>query len=723
MKKNLFLAILAFASIIAFGQKANKYPVAPKDTTQNTYHDSITIHDPYQWMENPEDPRLTAWLEEQKKLTDRLSRQQVRKNTLKTQLISMYHDYDTIPKNGLDKKKGQVLSKYEFITDKTEIKKSSDLYYRKSGNTNYRYLLRVKDLVKEKNDRVVFTNIKVSPYQPIAAVEVSINGSDWRTVYFHNLETDKPLSDTLRNIRIGDELIWLNKGLYYTGYQKPKDGRELLDKAYGQALFYHKLGTPQSSDVMLYQNPDTTGTYQFNYSSIDSTTLFFNHIYFSRGKTYSAKSYVDVSNPQSFLLKNILLYPANDSLNFSYCTHFGDTIILKSTSGAPNGKLFMANINKVNQVEELVPEFDIPLLYVNRLGADKLACVYMNEGKNLALIYNLKGELLRRIEIPEGKSVRGLHASDKKAKKTNFWVTSFYHPPLLYELSLSDLTYNPMQTLRVPYNPKDVETRFVKYKSKDGTEIPMYITCRKDIKLNGKNPTLIYGYGGYGLSIEPHFNPSNALWILHGGILAVPGIRGGGEVGSEWGKQGRRLKKQNAFDDFIAAAEYLINEKYTNPEKIAIKGGSHGGLVVGAAITQRPDLFRAAIAEAGVYDMLRFEEFTIGASLTSINEYGTVDNYADFENMRSYSPLHSINKGVKYPNVLLITGAKDDRVPPLHSYKFLAALQEKGDPTSLYHLYIVPGSGHGGALTSTDFTDKTLYEYYFLFDQLGVRFY
>ncbi|MDX9848340.1 MAG: prolyl oligopeptidase family serine peptidase [Tenuifilaceae bacterium] len=723
MKKNLFLAILAFASFIAFGQKANKYPVAPMDTTQNTYHDSITINDPYQWMENPEDPRLTVWLEEQKRLTDKLSHQQVRKNTLHAQLASIFHNYESDYKDDELEKKEEEDIVYEFKIEASESKKSPDLYFRKRGTSNYRYLLRAKDLVKDKSDRVEFTHFQVSPSLSKASVEVSINGSDWRTVYFFDLLTGAQLGDTLHNLRNKNHLVWVEDGLYYMGYKKPEKGREQLDKACGQALYYHKLGTPQASDVMLYQNPDTTGTYSFSYSSIDSTTLFFNHIYFSRGKTYNAKSYVDVSNPQSFLLKNILLYPANDSLNFSYCAHFGDTIILMSTSRAPNGKIFLANINKVNQVEELVPEFDIPLLYANRLGADKLACMYRNDGLYLALIYDLKGELLRRIEFPEGKSVRGLYESDKKAEKTNFWVTSFFHPPLLYELSLSDLTYKPMQTLRVPYNPNDVETRFVNYKSKDGTEIPMYITYRKDIKLNGNNPTLIYGYGGYGTRIEPNFNPSNALWVLHGGILAIPNIRGGGEEGSEWGKQGRRLQKQNAFEDFIAAAEFLIKEKYTNPEKIAIKGASHGGLLVGAAITQRPDLFKVAIAEAGVFDMLRFGEYTVGGVLTNIKEFGTVDIYEDFENMRSYSPLHRIKEGVKYPNVLFITGEKDDRVPPLHSYKFLAALQEKGDPTSLYHMYIVPGSGHGGALTSTDFTNKTLYEYYFLFDQLGVRFY
>ena len=721
MKKNLFLAILAFASIIAFGQKANKYPVAPKDTTQNTYHDSITIHDPYQWMENPEDPRLTAWLEEQKKLTERLSRQQVRKNTLKTQIGKMYYDYESTINEDLIKTKEAPKPKYLFKPEASENKKSPDLYYKKNDGSNYRYLIKSKDLIKEKNDRVAFTNILVSPYSPIVAVEVSINGSDWRSVYLHNLEANKPL-DTLHKLWVNSNIIWHEEGIYYTAYNKPVTGRELLDKATGQALYYHKIGTPQAHDKMLFQNPETTGVSDFWYTGVDSLKLFMNHQILSRGTTYNAFSLADISSPNSFILKNVLIYPQSDSIELHPFGLISDTIILINHSSAPNGKLLIGNINKVNQIEEFIPEFDIPLLKVSILG-DKLACIYNNDGKMLALIFNRQGELQKRIEFPEGKSVIDFYELNPSAEHTIFDVTSFYHPSLSFELSLRDYSYKPIETLRVPYNPNSVETRYVKYKSKDGTEIPMYITCRKDIKLNGKNPTLIYGYGGYGVSIEPHFNPNHALWILHGGILAVPGIRGGGEVGREWGKQGRRLNKQNAFDDFIAAAEYLINEKYTNPEKIAIKGGSHGGLLVGAAITQRPDLFRAAIAEAGAFDMLRFGEYTVGSHLTNISEYGTVERYVDFENLRSYSPLHRIKEGVKYPNVLLITGEKDDRVPPLHSYKFLAALQEKGDPTSLYHLYIVPGSGHGGALTGTDFVDQILYEYYFLFDQLGVRFY
>jgi prolyl oligopeptidase len=285
-------------------------------------------------------------------------------------------------------------------------------------------------------------------------------------------------------------------------------------------------------------------------------------------------------------------------------------------------------------------------------------------------------------------------------------------------LSLSNLTFKPTVEISVPYDPESLETRYVKYTSKDGTQIPMYITCMKDTKLNGKNPTLLYGYGGYGTTVEPSYDDSMALWLIHGGILAVPNVRGGGAVGSDWGLEGRRLKKQNTIDDFIAAAEYLIKENYTSSNNLGATGGSHGALLVGSAVIQKPELFKAVVAEAGPYDMLRFGMFTVGDVSTNINEFGTVTDQNDYINLRSYSPLHNIKEGVKYPNVLLITGDHDDRVPPFHSYKFLATLQQKASSESLYLLYVIAGAGHSGGLTNNDRVDKILYEYAFLYDQL-----
>lgn len=719
MLKYLLALFSVFILNDSFAQKLYKYPKSPKDSSFiDVYFDSI-VKDPYQWMENPNDSRLTEWISLQNKITVKEGHKHIKVRVLRAQIASLYSHVKIKTVDGYIKSKKKK-SKYEFEYESKGYDRSPNLTYRLRGTKIFYTLVKNKDFKKEKDDHVVITHRYLNQENNLIAIEMSHNGSDWREIYVFDLITGKQLPDTIKNVRIGSKLIWHGRNFYYDNYDEPLEGRELLDKAKGQKLYYHKLGSIQSEDIMLFQNQDTTGTNSFSYFELKEK-LFFNHFYKHKNKIFKAISVAN-NDPESFYLKNFIIYPNSDSIHISVKAIFKDTVYLKTDWNAPNGKILTANINELNKISEFVPEYDVVLRSVNRLGKDKIACVYRNEGNYLGLIFDLSGKLLKKIDFPEGKKVNYLYESDEKAEYTEFSVSSFFHPQLWYQISLKDLSFKPSVSVSVPYKPKDLETRYVKYKSKDGTEIPMYITCLKETKLNGKNPTLLYGYGGYGITVEPSFDESKALWLLHGGVLAIPNIRGGGAEGSNWAMEGRRLKKQNTIDDFIAAAEYLISEKYTNSNKLAINGGSHGGLLVGAAITQRPELFKAAVAEAGAFDMLRFEKYTVGSANTSINEFGSPSNFEDFINLKSYSPLHNVKKGVKYPNVLLITGDKDDRVPPMHSYKFLAELQENGDSKSLYHIYITPGSGHGGALTSKDFADKLLFKYYFLFDQLGLRF-
>lgn len=722
MNKVLSFLLLVFFTTSSYSQKTNKYPTTPKDSTFNIYFDT-RIDDPYQWMENPSDPRLIDWLTAQKKITEKQDRQQTHKEILYRQIASIYFDTNSELKDDYIKKKDELDYQFEFSFESSDDNKTKDLLYRPKGKGNtYRYLVKTKNFKKSKNDNVLITAYKLSPKLNLAAIVMSHNGSDWHEVYFFDLLSGKQLSDTLLYLRNISRTIWDNEGVYYDRFSKPIEGRELLDKAKGQALYYHKIGTKQSDDILIYQNPDQEGTNYFSYFKQDSTKLIFNHFLKSRGVLYKAISYATLNPNKTFFLKNFLLYPNTDSINFYVEEMVENTAYLKTTWGAPNGKVIKADINQLNKMEEFIPEFDCPLRDVNRLGKDKIACTYRNNGQFKALIYNFNGVLLKSIDFPVGKSLHNFYENDSTAEYTDFCLSSFFHPNIWYQLSLNDLSFKPSQTVWVPYDVKKLETRYINYKSKDGTEIPMYITCRKDIKLDGTNPTLLYGYGGYGITVEPSFDESTTLWLLHGGILAIPNIRGGGAEARDWAKEGRRLKKQNAIDDFIAAAEYLIREQYTNPEKLAIKGGSHGGMLIGASINQKPELFKAAIAEAGVLDVLHFGNFTVGSVNTNIEEFGTTTNQEDFINIKAYSPYHNVKEGVTYPNLLLITGDKDDRVPPFHSYKFLARLQEKANPQSLYQLYTVPGSGHGGALTTEDFTKKLIYEYYFLFEQLGLKF-
>ncbi|MBC2846155.1 prolyl oligopeptidase family serine peptidase [Winogradskyella flava] len=717
----LFSIVLMF-SVVVIGnaQRKYRYAKASKDLTTNVYFGE-TIEDPYQWMENPNDPRLADWLKSQKKLTDQQWKKRVNAISLSSQIASMYNNTFAEKKDHYKETVDSVKSKYQFRDKYVTSRRFPNLEYRLRGEKHYKKLVYIKDFQLDKDDHVSITDTYTNEDYDLIAIEMSHNGSDWREVYFYNLKTGEQLPDKLMNLRVGSNLFWEEDEFIYDAYDKPEKGRELLDKAKGQKLFRHKLGTWQSEDRLLYQNPDTTGTNDFRYFKLGGK-LFFKHFYKVRGKTYKALSIGNIL-PQSFYLSKFLLYPNSKDIYVTIEAVFGDKVFLNTNWDAANGRVLAADISQLNKVVEIIPEYDILLTNVNKLGKEKIACIYSDKGKNSVLIYNLEGKLLRKIDFPEGKKLNDFYENDDDATHTDFSISSFYHPRIWYQLSLSDLTFKPAAVISVPYDAEDLETRYVTYKSKDGTDIPMYITCLKSTKLKGDNPTLMYGYGGYGFTVSPDFNESLTLWLLHGGILAVPNVRGGGAKGSEWGKAGRKLNKQNAIDDFIAGAEYLISEQYTNSDKLAINGGSHGGLLVGATITQRPELFKVAIAEAGAFDMLRFEKFTVGSVNTNANEFGSIENKEDYDNLKSYSPLHNIKEGVKYPNVLLITGAEDDRVPPFHSYKFLATLQEKASDTSLYQLYVVNGSGHGGALNTKDFSYKLLHKYSFLFDQLGIKIY
>ena len=715
------LVILSLVSVNSFAQKVYEYPVAPKDTVTDVYF-GVRISDPYQWMENPYDPRLAVWLDQQKKLMKKEKHKYSNLWNLREDLAFIYKN---IKRTNLDsyvekEDKEQEEDKYEFKYDYTRYDRSPDLLYRETGKNNYRTLVKSKDLRQGKEDNIMFTGKSVNEDEDLAVIVISHSGSDWREAYFYDLKSGERLPDTLKYLRTGSSLIWSGKGLYYDRYNPPEEGRELLDRATGQRLYYHKMVTPQSEDLMLYQNPDTTGTNIFRYFKIGDR-LFFDHFYKFRGNWVSVLSVSDM-NPAFFFLKNFVIYPGSDTTELVIEEVFGDTVILRTNWGAPEGRVLAASISQMNKVSEIIPEYNVVLRQVNRLGKDKLACIYRDEGRYIVMIYDLSGKLLKKINFPEGKKVKYFYENDTTAEYTDFCVTSFYHPDIWYQLSLKYLSFHPTESVSLPYDPEALETRYIKYTSKDGTQIPMYITCLKKTKQDGNNPVLLYGYGGYGITLEPFFDESIILWLTNGGILAVPNIRGGGAEGSEWENAGKRLNKQNGIDDFIAAAEYLIEKKYTNPQKLAVTGASHGGLLVGAAITQRPELFKAAVAEAGAFDMLHFGKYTIGSVEVSISEYGTVSDSADFFNLLSYSPLHHIKEGVRYPNTLLVTGDHDDRVPPFHTYKFLATLQEKGDPHSLYMLNLIPNAGHGGALTPDEYFDNLLFKYYFLFDQLKIQF-
>ena len=717
MKRIIILsaAIVLFNS--AYSQKEFKYPSAPKDTTTNIYFNDI-VSDPYQWMENPTDPRLVKWLEEQEAFANKISHRQTRIWELRDQIASVYNDVTRTKTNSYKERNKKFTNKYNFDEKVNNYNKSPDLLFKHRDQSNYKLLIKAKDYLNQKEDKLEYTSQVVNEENDLAVVTISINGSDWLTGYLFNLKDGKRLPYVIRNLK-GSNIYWNGNTLYFDAFDKPIEGHELLDIAKGQKLYRLELGK-DSLPELLYTNPDTTGTNLFDYSIYDNRLFIYHYLKYSN-QFYKAISYAEL-NSTTFFPKNFLIYPNKENVQLSVVHTSSDSIWLRTNWNAPNGMVLQANLNTPNKLTEFVPEYDIVLKKVNQLGKNKLALIYLHNGQNIALIFNLQGELLKKIEFPKGKKVNYFYETED-VDYTSFSVSSFFHPNLLYQINLHDLNFKPVEALTVPYDVTNLETKYVSYLSNDGTEISMYITCKKDIKLNGNNPVMLYGYGGYGAIVEPFYEQSIALFIAHGGIVAVPNVRGGGSKGSNWALSGREENKQNAIDDFIGAAEYLIKEKYTSSQKMVASGASHGALLVTAAMIQRPELFKAVIAEAGPYDMLRFHKYTVGGVNTNLSEFGTSENQKDYYNLKSYSPLHNIKENVKYPNLLLVTGNSDDRVPPFHSYKFIASLKEKANNNSLFVLYVTKGAGHGGALTQTDFEELLLFKYYFLFDNLKIDFY
>ena len=717
MKKIIILGIILGFFNAVFGQKAFNYPSTPKDTTTNIYFGD-EVNDPYQWMENPTDPRLTTWLEEQESFTDKISHKQTRQRELRAQLVAMYNEVNRDKTYGYKHRIKKFTEKYEFEEKIINDKKSSDLLYKHQDESNFKSLIRAKEYIEQKGDKLDYTEKIINEEEDLAVVTLSINGSDWNTGYIFNLADGQRLPPIFNNLK-GANIRWYGNTVYFDAFDVPVKGRELLDRAKGQKLYRLEIGK-DSLPELIYTNTDISGTSPFRYT-IQDDKLFIYHFVKSRNTFYKAISCADL-NTSTFFPRNFIIYPNQEDLNLSVVHTLNDSVWLNTNWNAPNGMVLLANLNEPNKLTEFVPQYDMLLDQVNPLGKNKLALIYLNNGQNTALVYNYQGELLKKIDFPKGKKVRYFWEQED-VKYTDFTISSFFHPDLLYQISLQDLNFVPVESLTVPYDVSKLETRYVSYPSKDGTEISMYVTCKKDIELNGKNPVMLYGYGGYGSVVEPFFEQSIALFIAHGGILAVPNIRGGGVKGGNWALSGRRLNKQNAIDDFIGAAEYLIKENYTYSDKIVASGASHGGLLVTAAMVQRPALFKAVIAEAGPYDMLRFHKYTVGGVNTNILEFGTTDNQEDYHNLKSYSPLHNIEEGVKYPSLLLLTGDSDDRVPPFHSFKFVSSLQEKADNSSLYTMFVTKGAGHGGTLTQADFEELLLFKYYFIFDNLGIDFY
>ena len=657
----------------ANSEKMN-YPQTRMDNTVDTYF-GTQIADPYRWLEDDRSAETAEWVKQQNNFT--------------------FGYLSKIPYRQAIKEKLEKLWNYEKI-GAPFTEGDYTYYYKNNGLQNQSVLYRKDKDGKEevfldpntfsKDGTTSLGEVAFSEDGSLVAYLISEGGSDWRKGIVLNAKTKEVIGDTLIDIKFSS-IAWKgNEGFFYSSYDKPK-GSELSAKTDQHKLYYHKLGTPQKNDQLIFGGtPAEKYRYVSGAVSLDAHYLFISAAVNTSGNKLFLK---DLKNPKAPLVTITNSLDADTQ----FIDNEGTTLFFETNLNAPNGRLVKADIAKLQPEywQDVIPETK-NVLSISATGKYFFAR-YMVDALSQVKQYNYKGELVRDVKLPSIGTAAGFHAK-KSENHTYFTFTNYAYPAQIYKMDLAtgatELYWKPA----IAFDANNYESKQVFYTSKDGTKVPMMITYKKGTKLNGKNPTLLYGYGGFNVSLMPTFSVANAVWMELGGVYAVPNLRGGGEYGKQWHDAGTKMQKQNVFDDFIAAAEYLINQKYTSPEYLAIKGGSNGGLLVGATMLQRPELFKVALPAVGVLDMLRYHTFTAGAGWAY--DYGTADDSKEmFDYLKGYSPLHNVKKGVSYPATLITTGDHDDRVVPAHSFKFAAQLQANQSENNPILIRIETNAGHG----------------------------
>jgi len=653
------------------------YPETKKVDTVTDYF-GTKVKDPYRWLEDDRSKETEEWVKAENKVTFGYLDKIPFKEDLKKRLSEIWN-YEKI---GAPFKEGD----YTYFSKNDGLQNQYVIYRRKNENDEPEVFL---DPNKFSEDGTTsLSGLSFSENGKMAAYSISEGGSDWRKVIVLDTETKEVAEDTLKDIKFSG-ISWKgNEGFYYSSYEKP-EGSELSAKTDQHRLFYHKIGTPQSDDKMIFGGtPEQKHRYVGGSVSEDNKYLFIS----ARNSTSGGKLFMmdlSKSNPE---LKTII---GNEDTDTYVIDNKGSKLYIVTNLDAPNQRIVTvdaANPSPENW-KDFIPETENVLS--PSTGGGYFFTEYMVDAVSQVKQYDYDGNLVREIELPGLGSAGGFGAK-KDADTLYYSFTNYVTPGTIYKYNIEEGTSAVYNKPNINFNPDDYESRQVFYKSKDGTKIPMIITAKKGIELNGKNPTILYGYGGFNISLTPSFSTANAVWLEQGGVYAVPNLRGGGEYGREWHDAGTKMQKQNVFDDFIAAAEYLIENNYTSKDYLAIRGGSNGGLLVGATMTQRPDLMKVALPAVGVMDMLRYHTFTAGAGWAY--DYGTAEDSKEmFDYLYNYSPVHNVKEGTKYPATLITTGDHDDRVVPAHSFKFAAELQEKqaGDAPVLIRIETKAGHGAG----------------------------
>ncbi|MEH2302659.1 MAG: prolyl oligopeptidase family serine peptidase [Nostoc sp.] len=692
-------------------KKPLTYPSSHKSNQVDNYHGTL-VADPYRWLEDPDSEETRTWIEAQNQVTFGYLSEIPTREKIKQRLTKLW-DYE---KYGIPFKEGEYLqdgsTERYFYFKNDGLQNQSVLYTLKTLEDQPKVLLDPNKL--SEDGTVALSGLSISEDGKLLAYGLSASGSDWQEWKVRDVETGEDLQDHLKWIKFsGASWTHDNQGFFYSRYDEPNEKTQLEDVNYYQKLYYHQLGKPQSEDVLSYHRPDqkewgfsggVTEDGHYLIISIwlgtDSKNLFF---------------YKDLTNPNAEVVELINQFEAD----YSFINNDDSVFYFRTDLNAPRGRVIA--IDTTNPAKEnwreIIPQSAETLESVGTLN-NQFVADYLKDAHSQIKIFDLKGAFIREVELPGLGSAGGFDGK-RNDTETFYIYTSFTTPGTIYRYDMTTGKSTLFRQPEVDFNPDDYETKQVFYHSKDGTRVPMFITHKKGIKLDGNNPTYLYAYGGFNASMTPGFSVSLLVWMEMGGVYAMPNIRGGGEYGEEWHQAGMKDKKQNVFDDFIGAAEWLIANKYTKTDKLAIAGGSNGGLLVGACMAQRPDLFGAALPAVGVMDMLRFHKFTIGWAWTS--EYGSADNLVEFPALYAYSPLQNLKPDTAYPATLITTADHDDRVVPAHSFKFAAALQEAhaGDAPTL--IRIETKAGHGAGKPTAKIIEEAADKWAFLVRTLNVE--
>lgn len=675
------------------------YPVSEKGAVVDTLF-GTPVPDPYRWMEDDTASATANWVKAQNDVT--------------------FGFLDKIPYREALKKRLQALYNYERLS--APFKEGNYYYfYKNDGLQNQSVLYRKteeKGAAEEflnpnqfsKDGTTSLAGISFSKDGSLAAYQISEGGSDWRKVIVIRTKDKSQVEDTLRDVKFSG-LAWRgNDGFYYSSYDKPK-GSELSAKTQYHKLYYHKIGTRQSTDQLIFGGEATPRRYVGAGLTEDERFL----IVSAATSTTGNELYVqDLKDPKGKLVTLV----GNFDNDHNVIDNDGSRLIIQTNLNAPNNKIVEVDFTSpaVANWKDLVPETENAMQGVSTAGK-KMFVNYLKDAKTLIQQVDYKGKVEREVELPGIGSASGFGGKIND-QEVYYTFTSFTYPTSIFKYNIASGKSTLYEKPKIDFNPDDYETKQVFYTSKDGTKVPMFIVYKKGMQLNGKNATMLYAYGGFSISLTPSFSTSRIVWLENGGIYAQPNLRGGGEYGEKWHLAGTKMNKQNVFDDFIAAGEYLIKENYTSSQYLAISGGSNGGLLVGATMAQRPDLMKVALPAVGVMDMLRYHKFTAGAGWAY--DYGTADDSKEmFEYLKKYSPVHALKPNTSYPATMVTTADHDDRVVPAHSFKFAAVLQENHVGDNPVLIRIETKSGHGSS-NLTKAIEGTADQYAFTWYNMGI---